>query len=265
MPRLALGWGHWGDAEPMSGHLPPPIVNRDGHVSRGALTIGRLVPCDPVSLFDRSTVSLFRPGSGAGTARRESQDWPHGAFAHGCAPLPTRGGPAAFRSPPQRVSDGTVETSETDATSLLGAGPVRWPQEIRRSRKGFYICCCASCPQTKRFAMLATSKLPVPTSCAVCCAKVKQHAVRGRDAACRACCVVGRPSRGFRSHPMVFVPPGSRLCGCVPRRTLCPCLVRALWRNGGLSPRSSSCLLGPSNGAHRGNDPMQGPFRGCWG
>ena len=34
VPRLALGWGHWGDAEPMSGHLPPPIVNRDGHVSR---------------------------------------------------------------------------------------------------------------------------------------------------------------------------------------------------------------------------------------
>jgi hypothetical protein len=32
--RLALSWGHWGDAEPISGHLPPPTVNRDCHVSR---------------------------------------------------------------------------------------------------------------------------------------------------------------------------------------------------------------------------------------
>ena len=60
-----------------------------------------------------------------------------------------------------------VETSETDATSLLGAGPVRWPQEIRRSRKGFYICCCASCPPTKRFAMLAT--LEVASADELCC------------------------------------------------------------------------------------------------
>ena len=26
---LALGWGHWGDAEPLSGHLRSPIGNRD--------------------------------------------------------------------------------------------------------------------------------------------------------------------------------------------------------------------------------------------
>jgi hypothetical protein len=109
--------------------------------------------------------------------------------------------------------------------------------------------------------MLATAKLPVPKSRAVCCANVKQHAVRDGIAGCRARCVAGRPLRGFRSHPMVFGPPGSGLRGCVPRRKLCPCLVRALWRNGGLSPRSSNWLLAPSNGAHRANGLKRGPSR----
>jgi hypothetical protein len=54
VPLLALSWGHWGNTEPRSGHLAPPIVNRDSHVSRGVLSVGRLVDRDPVSLFDRA-------------------------------------------------------------------------------------------------------------------------------------------------------------------------------------------------------------------
>jgi len=89
------------------------------------------------------------------------------------------------------------------------------------------------------------------TSRAACRANVKQHAwsVRGGIAGCPARCAAGRPSRGFRSRPMVFVPPGSGLRGCVPRRRLGSCLARALWRNGGLSPRSSNWLLAPPIGA----------------
>jgi len=264
VPRLALGRGHRGDTDPMCRHPPPPIGNRDVTFPGGSDR--RSSRALRSRFFVRSEYRFFVPTWlwRGHRAQGESRLAAWGLRARLCA-LAGSGWSSCFPESTATCQRRHVETSETDATSLLGAGPVRWPQEIRRSRKGFYICCCASCPPTKRFAMLATSKLPVPTSCAVCCAKVKQHAVRGRDAGCRACCVVGRPSRGFRSHPMVFVPPGSRLCGCVPRRTLCPCLVRALWRNGGLSPQSSNCLLGPSNGAHRGNDPMQGPFRGCWG
>src|SRR6266446_1611802 len=60
--RLAFGWGHWYGADTTSGHVLTLRGNRDCHVCQLAQAVGQAWHQEPVSLFDRSTVSPSRPG-----------------------------------------------------------------------------------------------------------------------------------------------------------------------------------------------------------